>query len=277
VLQAAADLPNVYLDLVKRALMGVTVGQQREYRPLGAGRDPLRRAVLRGLATRNRVIAEPRDVDPESNPEGTLFASQLPSGIKTMVGRVRLDSVQHCLETVLADDVEGDVIETGVWRGGTTIFMRAVLAAYGVTDRRVVVADSFEGLPPPDLDTYPQDQVFDWVSPDLAVDLATVRQNFRLFGLLDEQVEFVRGWFKDTLPNLKDRTWSLIRLDGDLYESTMDALTNLYPRLSSGGYCIIDDFSIPVCAQAVADYRAQHGIHEEIQSIDWTGVLWRKT
>ncbi len=62
----------------------------------------------------------------------------------TMIGIKRLDNLQFCVERVLADDVPGDLIETGVWRGGATIFMRAILKAHGVTDRRVWVADSGE-------------------------------------------------------------------------------------------------------------------------------------
>ena len=67
-----------------------------------------------------------------------------------------------------------------------------------------------------------------------------------------------------------------MRLDGDLYESTMDALTNLYDRLSPGGYVIVDDYSIPACRLAVEDFRRARGLTEEIVQIDWTGVFWRR-
>lgn len=69
----------------------------------------------------------------------------------------------------------------------------------------------------------------------------------------------------------------MLRLDGDLYESTMDSLVALYPKLSSGGYLIVDDHgAMPSSAKAVADYRAKHGIDEPIVKIDWTGACWRK-
>lgn len=74
-----------------------------------------------------------------------------------MVGLKRLDNLQYCVETVLRDGVEGDLIETGVRRGGSCIFMRGILAAYGDTTRKVYVADSFEGLPAPDPGKYPAD------------------------------------------------------------------------------------------------------------------------
>ena len=93
-----------------------------------------------------------------------------------------------------------------------------------------------------------------------------MQRNFELYNLLDERVRFLPGWFKDTLPTIRDRTWSVVRLDGDFYESTMDGLTNLYPKLSVGGFLIIDDYSIPACRQAVEDYRTEHGIDEPIKT-----------
>jgi hypothetical protein len=102
---------------------------------------------------------------------------------------------------VLSEGVEGDLIETGVWRGGASIFMRAVLAAYGIEDRKIFVADSFEGLPAPDAEKYPADQNERFHTYTyLAVSKEDVENNFRKYGLLDNQVVFLKGWFKDTLP-----------------------------------------------------------------------------
>lgn len=199
--------------------------------------------------------------------------------IHSMAGFKRLDNVQFCVEDVLSRNVPGDFIETGVWRGGVPIFMRAILAAYGVTDRTVWVADSFQGLPPPNPEAYPADAgdllyTFD----DLRVSQARVRSHFDRYGLLDEQVRFLEGWFRDTLPRAPIERLAVMRLDGDMYESTTDALTSLYPKLSVGGFAIIDDYgAIPACAQAVHDYRAAHGITEPIMPIDWTGVYWRRS
>ena len=118
----------------------------------------------------------------------------------TMIGRRRLDNLQQCIETVLEDGIPGDFMETGIWRGGACIFMRGVLMAYGVTDRIVWAADSFEGVPPP---TRLEDAGFDIsrnVLPVLAVTLDEVEELFRRYGLLDRNVKFLKGWFKDTLP-----------------------------------------------------------------------------
>lgn len=201
-----------------------------------------------------------------------------PRDAETMIGLRRLDNVEACLSSVIEDDVPGDVIEAGAWRGGAAIFMRAILAAYGDTDRTVWVADSFRGLPKPDPIRHPADRGLDYtMHSELSVGVEQVRQNFARYGLLDDQVEFLVGWFKDTLPSAPIDDLALLRLDADLYESTLDALTCLYPKLSPGGYCIVDDYGLlEACRRAVHDYRKDHGITEPIHAVDWTGVYWRR-
>lgn len=200
-----------------------------------------------------------------------------PSVAHTMIGAKRLRNTRALAERAIADGVPGDFIETGVWRGGASIMMRAVCAAYGNTDRTVYCADSFEGLPPPNPTEYPADTNDQHVTYDeLAVSVEQVRANFASYGLLDDQVAFLKGWFKDTLPPLSN-PFALIRLDGDMYESTIQAIEVLYPLLSPGGYVIVDDFgAVEGCRQAIADYRNTHGIDAEISTIDWTGVWWQK-
>ena len=201
-----------------------------------------------------------------------------PDVAHTMIGIKRLDALHYCVEDVLERGVPGDFIETGVWRGGAAIFMRGALKARGVTNRVVWAADSFEGLPPPDAAKYPQDANYKFNEyKQLAVSLEEVQSNFGRYGLLDDQVRFLKGWFRDTLPNAPVGRLAILRLDGDLYESTIDALTHLYPKLQKGGYAIIDDYGdVLACKQAVEDYRAAHGITEDIIPIDWTGAFWRK-
>lgn len=195
----------------------------------------------------------------------------------TMIGLKRLDNLQHAVETVIREDIEGDLCETGVWRGGACIFMRAILAAYSVECRKVYVADSFEGLPKPEIDRFPVDTGHRaYEKPFLAISLDEVRNNFAKYNLLDEQVVFLKGWFKDTLPTAPIKKLSILRLDGDMYGSTMDALANLYHKLSKGGFCIIDDYALPECKQAVDDFRLANGIYEEMLPVDWTGRTWRK-
>lgn len=201
-----------------------------------------------------------------------------PADAETMAGLKRLANVRTCLESVLADQVPGDFVETGAWRGGTCIYARAVLAAHGVTDRTVWVADSFEGLPAPDgrFEADQGDQLHTKV--DLAVSLEQVQDNFRRYDLLDEQVEFLQGWFADTLPTAPIDRIAVLRLDGDMYASTMDALEPLYDKVPVGGYVIVDDYgAVPSCRQAIHDFRAARGITDEIIEIDWTGAYWRKS
>lgn len=201
-----------------------------------------------------------------------------PAQAHTMIGLHRLDNLHFCVEDVLARGVPGDLMETGVWRGGAAILMRAILKVNGVTDRLVWAADSFAGLPPPDPAKYPLDAPLTLNQfKELAVSLEEVQRNFGRYDLLDDQVRFLKGWFRDTLPGAPVKRLAVLRLDGDLYESTMDTLVHMYPKVSSGGYVIIDDYGdIPACRQAVLDYRAQHGIAEEIIPIDACGVFWQK-
>lgn len=197
----------------------------------------------------------------------------------TMVGMKRLDNLQHCIENVISEKIPGDLIETGVWRGGAAIFMRAILKSYAVTDKRVLVADSFAGLPAPNPLNFPKDAGSrHHENAYLAVSLETVMTNFERYGLLDEQVVFIKGWFRDTLPCVPTDALAVLRLDGDMYESTWDALTNLFPKLSVGGYVIVDDYKVaPGCRAAVDDFRKKYDITDQIHKIDRASVYWRRT
>ncbi len=198
---------------------------------------------------------------------------------ETQLGLARLDNIQACAVDVINRGVPGDLIEAGVWRGGAVILMRAVLAASGDTTRRVWAADSFEGLPAPDPARYPADAGLEFFAtvPQLAVGVEEVKANLARYDLLDDRVGFLVGWFKDTLPEAPIDRLAVVRIDGDLYESTMDAISALYPKLSVGGYVIVDDYNdIRACRQAVSDYRVANGITDKIEMADWTGVYWQK-
>jgi O-methyltransferase len=111
----------------------------------------------------------------------------------------------------------------------------------------------------------------------LAVSLEQVRENFRRFGLLDERVEFIKGWFSETLPTAPVERISVLRLDGDYYSSTIDALKGLYDKLSPGGFVIVDDYNaFRSCKQAIVDFREEKKIKTEIVSIDKLGIYFRK-
>ncbi|MCV7023713.1 class I SAM-dependent methyltransferase [Mycolicibacterium novocastrense] len=263
------DVRPLYLDLLRRNL---TRYGMHERMP---ARWSLRRRLV--FKTANAILPMLNRVSPFGQTKRDLGVDW-PAEAETMIGMQRLTSLQHCVETVLEDDIPGDLVECGVWRGGACILMRAVLAAYGDETRSVWLADSFAGLPRPDAANFKADKGIrlDLFSGILGVPESEVRANFERYGLLDERVRFLPGWFKDTLHDAPIEQIAVLRLDGDLYESTIQTLDALYPRLSPGGYCIIDDYSIPACRQAVSDYREKHGITADIVDIDGTGALWRK-
>ncbi len=197
----------------------------------------------------------------------------------SMIGKLRMDNLRAAVEHVIKRNVPGDLIETGAWRGGACIFMRSILKAYAITDRIVWVADSFQGLPAPNPDKYPADaDDRHHTFPQLAVSLKEVQGNFAKYGLLDGQVKFLAGWFKDTLPAAPIQRLAILRLDGDIYESTMDALVCLYGKVSPGGVIIVDDYgAIPACRKAIHDFREANRILDAIQTIDGLGVYWVKS
>jgi O-methyltransferase len=267
------DGKALYLDLMKRCLTNWIYGNKElAYVP---SKGLLIRAAASLVRARGILLAKEKPFNPEDRAKGLDW----PPAAHTMIGLKRLDNLQYCVENVLKDDVPGDLIETGAWRGGATIFMRAILKAYGVIDRRVWVADSFEGLPPPNQEKYPQDAGDRHHTVEvLRVSLDEVKGNFDRYGLLDDRVVFLKGWFKDTLPKAPIERLAVVRLDGDMYESTMDGLVNLYPKLSAGGFLIVDDYgAVAGCRQAVQDFRVSRGIREEIRDIDGIGVFWRRT
>ena len=211
------------------------------------------------------------------DPQLREYGWDWPSVAHTMIGEKRLANVRYLAESVLGDGIEGDFIETGVWRGGACILMRGVLNAHGVKDRCVWLADSFEGLPLPDEAKYPADAGDKFHTyPELSVSLEQVKRNFEKYGLLDDQVKFLKGWFKDTLPNAPIQKLALLRLDGDMYESTMDALQALYGKVSVGGYVIVDDYHVVAgCKRAVHDFLSERNLSPILEEIDGVGVYWK--
>jgi O-methyltransferase len=277
---SARDVRSRYLELMRRNLTRYGMHEQiPEQWPLRRRLlfKTMNHIIVRGHS--NRLAGDAPDARPNPIAQRKRdLGLDWPAEAETMIGMTRLTSLQKCVETVIADEIPGDLIECGVWRGGACILMRAVLAAYGDDSRTVWVADSFEGLPRPDAENYKADK---WLRADLfssilGVPESDVRANFERYGLLDDQVRFLHGWFKDTLPDAPIEQLAILRLDGDLYESTIQALDALYPRLAPGGFCIIDDYEIAACRQAVTDYRTKHGITADIIDIDGTGSLWRK-
>jgi len=231
------------------------------------------------------------EIEPDIDEEEFRFTVQraahyVNSGAVSMIPLVRFDNIKNCIEDILRNGIPGDLIEAGVWRGGAAIFMRGTLKAHGVNDRLVWAADSFEGLPEPDPDMFPLEAkaqagpVMQKLYNNLVASLEDVKRNFAAYGLMDDQVKFLKGWFKDTLPTAPINALSLIRLDGDFYESTRDGLNHLYDRLSIGGYVIIDDYgeaSWTYCRKAVDEFRSHRRIEDPLIAVDSKCFYWQRT
>jgi O-methyltransferase len=265
---AASNGPEgLYLELLKRCLTRAIVADElvpavprREWkrklwrlveaqfdrRSLGL----VRRAEFR-FAERERGLDQPVDAE-------------------TMVGLRRLDNLQACIEQSVADGVPGDLLETGVWRGGTVIFMRAVLEVLGVTDRVVWVADAFtERGPRPDpIQLEPRDRL---------VPAERIRENFARYGLLDDQVRFLDFVPGDASAEEPVAQLAVLRTDADARLPSGEVLRSLYPKVSAAGFVIVDDYGeAPACRAAVTDYRAEHHIAEPVQWVDHSCVFWRR-
>ena len=266
-----------YVDLLKRTLSRVLFAKQTERQTIAPGRrwlaflvqlaqkalSPFRIELVRNIST-----------GAEDYLESGTAARNRNEDAETMLGTRQLDQMQKCIDDVLDRNIPGDLLEAGVWRGGMTILMRGILEARGCKDRKVWVVDSFSGLPKPD------DNVDSswWKPGDMAASLDEVRENFARYGLLDNQVEFLQGYFEDTLPTAPIEQLSVLRVDADLYQSTLDVLEILYPKLSVGGYAVFDDYqNLPECRQAIDEYRSTQGIDEPIVKIDTRSVYWIKT
>jgi O-methyltransferase len=277
------DTKALYVELLKKSLTGSLYEQsawevvppergkaERSVRHPGrVVKSLVRQSIVTSVVKAGYALIRPRSYDPSVRADGLDW----PLVGYTMIGEKRLDNLQACVETVLADKVPGDFIETGVWRGGACIFMRALLKLHGDQKRRVWLADSFQGLPP---SKGKQDGSDISHVEFLKVSRAKVEQHFRLYGLLDDQVRFLEGWFADTLPTAPIEQLAILRLDGDLYSSTMDALDALFDKVSPGGFVIVDDYHTwPSCRRAVGDFCQKRGIDPDIQRIDASGAFWR--
>ena len=239
-----------YLELMKKVLINSI------YRDTHLGREPN------------------MPYDPELREQGKDWPHQA----HTMIGLKRLTNIQNIVFHIENEGIDGDFIETGVWRGGASIFMKACLKDWNDTERKIYVCDSFQGLPFPECE---QDKdLLLHRYQIMEVSKETVIENFKRYNLYDDNVIIVEGWFDIMLPYLVaniESNFSLIRLDGDMYKSTMDSIRPLYPRLNVGGFIIIDEyFDMHQCKEAVDTYREKNKITEPIIQIDHSGGYWRK-
>ena len=191
----------------------------------------------------------------------------------TMQRPEELARLRSLIESLVDAGVCGDVYETGTWRAGTAIYMAAVFRAYESLQtvpkcppRRFWYFDSFEGFKPSDdkkLDKY-------LASKNYVAPLEVVRESFASFGLNDDNIHLVKGYFEDTMRNLVHvEPIALLRLDGDLYSSTKVVMDKLYPFVVVKGWVVVDDYDwhpkqtsqgTKLCKEAIDEYREEFGI-----------------
>lgn len=287
---APASLVHEYLRLLRNTLSNTHYRNSDEL-PLSPGEIHLAQLALDKLRERFAAGAEAGSI-PQADevrrslqmftPEfGAAYARSNQLQSFTLLEASGLDNVEECVRSVLERNIPGDLIECGVWRGGTCIYMRGLLKALGDSSRTVWVADSFQGLPEPDGDVSPLDAVsheFLKLVGGFSVSLEAVQNNFAAFDLLDTQVRFLPGWFSDTLVQAPIEQLALMRLDADYYESTRQALEALYHKLSPGGFVIIDDYGImPLGARrAVEEFRSLHSIENPLIFANRAVAYWEK-
>lgn len=200
-----------------------------------------------------------------------------PLNAETMIGIRRLEHLHFAMHKLSSDKITGSFMETGVWRGGACIYMAAFCKVYQ-NDNEIIAADSFRGLPAPDPENEKEDQESKWHEiPYLSVSLEDVKRNFLDYGLLGKNLRFVPGFFSETLPSLDVREIALLRLDGDMYSSTIDVLENMYDRVVEGGFVIVDDYRLASAQSAVHDFLEERGINPTLEKIDEDAIFWRKT
>jgi O-methyltransferase/8-demethyl-8-(2,3-dimethoxy-alpha-L-rhamnosyl)tetracenomycin-C 4'-O-methyltransferase len=236
---------GLYLDLLERCLTGMIVENPSTESGADGKCDPATRAAGR----------------------------EWPSQGQTRVGSARMRNLRQLCETVITEGVPGDFIEAGVRRDGACIYMRGILAAHGDTSRRVFVADSVRGLPERNEMEYRRDGEHTRSSGQMS--RQEVEANFRQYGLLDGRIVFLDGWFKDTLPAAPVEVLSVVRLDGDTYESTIGRLEVLCGKVSPGGFVIVDNYTLPACRQAVEDFRSRNKIEAELHGVDAAAMWWQ--
>lgn len=262
-------------QILAQVLPGLAAAEGREQQLRKLYLDMVQKCII------NVIYEDPnqsRWAAHEYNDKLREYGRDWPSLAHSMIGNARMTNLRQIVEHVIEHRVPGDLIETGVWRGGACIMMRAILKAYGVTDRRVWVADSFCGLPAPNPGIAADAGDLHHTFRELAIPLEQVQSNFARYDLLDDQVRFLKGWFCDTLPGASIESLAVLRLDGDMYGSTMDALVSLYDKVSPGGFIIVDDFGAVLgCRKAIEDFRAKQGITDPIANIDGYGVFWQKS
>ncbi len=234
----------------------------------------LETAVAKGKAPAPGVLLDPARDNKDALARlanGRLVGPVTPDGAGssslpfTDMGRVRLDHLERCLDTVRADAIPGDLAEVGTGRGGGAIFLRGYVDAHDLADRQVWVADPFRATSANaavTLETF-------------GADLNMVRQGFSRFDLLDDRVRFLQGEPAATLPDAPIDQLALLRVTGDAADVTT-TLSQLYDKIAPNGFIIVDSNGDPAVLAATTAFRERRAIDTQLERVDAAAVVWRK-
>ena len=177
-----------------------------------------------------------------------------------MVAAEAVVDLCRAVEHVVELEIQGAIVECGVYRGGCMMAVALTLSRLGA-ERDLYLYDTFEGMPAPgDGDVSHAGVQGNRYTGACRASLEEVRANLESTGFDVDRIHYVAGRVEDTLPASAPESIALLRLDTDWYESTYHELTHLYPRLSTGGPLLIDDYGHwKGCRRAVDRYFAEHG------------------
>lgn len=200
----------------------------------------------------------------------------------TQTSQERIVALARAVEYVVGNGLPGDLVECGVWKGGSAMVMLLTLLELGATDRDLHLFDTYAGMPEPQavdadlkgkpaMDDYRAQMIDENTSGFNLAPLEEVRENVLCLGYPEERIHFIKGKVEDTLPDQAPERIALLRLDTDWYSSTRHELEHLYPRLVQGGILIIDDYGhYRGARQAVDEYIEEKGLRLYLSRIDYT-------
>ncbi|HEX6460194.1 MAG TPA: CmcI family methyltransferase [Thermoleophilaceae bacterium] len=266
---AAARATRRYLDLLSDVLL------DEHYLENEVRIDHLLECAGTGRAPNPKILADPSRYKPlalrelrEARRTGSPAkgTGTLHNLAYATLGRVRLDHLETCLEAIRADGVEGDLVECGSGRAGAAIFMRGFVEAHELAGPRVWAIDRWGGGGTGGADR-----------PTFVADLNAVREGFARFGLLDERVAFAQGALATAVGEVSADAIALLRIDSGDPEDVKAVLDALYDRVRPGGFVVIDGYGEADCRAAVDRFRAEHGVLDPLERVDWSAATWRKT
>lgn len=206
----------------------------------------------------------------------------------TMTSEARMYALYIATQYVIKSNIPGDVVECGVWKGGSTMLAALTMLSLKNTEKSIYMYDTFSGMSKPtdaDIDYEGTHSKKIWrklqkekYNAWCFIPLQEVQNNMLSTGYPDDKLYFIEGKVEDTIPKTIPHKISILRLDTDWYESTYHELYYLYPKLAKNGVLIIDDYGHwKGCRKAVDTYLEENNINLLLNPIDYTARIAIKT